>query len=305
MSYFSGGTTADSNANVITYLEGLNHRFYYIVSAAVDSTQLVALSGMVNLMALPATGIRQRMIAGSNDTLANVEAVTTAVNAPRAEVVWMQNSDIAPSRLAAIAASVYSAEEASLGGPFTVNFNFFGSTPSTSGLWQIPAPLDGTSASQSARISALNSGVTPIVPTLGGNTELLRRITTYFLNGAVNDYRCRDSSQVTICDFFADDVSTAATLQFAGATIGNNPAPGALPPPVGVVTPRVYRSLINNFISIYDNRGLLQNAAATVTGTNVIRESSPSTRISAQVPLQPVEILNQIGLVVDQDTPSQ
>jgi hypothetical protein len=72
-----------------------------------------------------------------------------------------------------------------------------------------------------------------------------------------------------------------------------------------VVTPRQFRSLINNFISVFNNMGLLQDVQDTINDTVVIRESSPSTRLSAQVPLQPIEILNQIGLVVDQDTPSQ
>lgn len=305
MSNFSGGTTADSNANVITYLEGLGRRFYYIVSAAEDATQFGAVSAMVNLMALPTTGIRQRCFAGSIDTLANVETITQAVNSPRAEDIWLQNSDYCPSRLAAIAASVYSLEEASLGSDFSVNFSHYGSTPSTQPFWGIPAPLDGSSPSVTSQVSALNSGVSPISTLAGGRTQLVRRITTYFLNGSTNDYRCRDASQVTISDFFADDVSVAATLRFAGKTIGNDPAPGQPLPPPTTITPRQYRSLINEFIALYNNRALLQDAADTIASTVVLRETSPSTRLSAQVPLQPIEILLQIGLVVNQDTPSQ
>lgn len=308
MSYFAGGSGQASCDNVISFIEGLNQRFYYIVSDQDGySEEVVDLDAMVQLQALPATGIRQRLFAGSVDTLANAISSTTALDDPRCEIEWMQNSDWAPYRLAACAAAVYSAQEAAIGGPNTINFNFFGSTPSTSGLWGVPAPLDGTSPTQSALISAINSGITVLQPIAGGRSQILRRVTTYFYEGSVStpDYRTRDASQVTICDFFADDLATQATLQFEGLVIGNDPPAGALPPPPSIVTPRVYRSLINNLLSQYANRALLQNVATTISDTVVVRETSPSTRISAQIPLQPIEILNQIGILVNQVTPSQ
>ena len=300
MSFFSGGTAADSNSEVISFLEGLGVRFYYQVSAAEDSTQFPALADAIAAQAAPAIGIRQRCFCGSVDSAANTITVSTAANNPRAEIIALQDADIPPSELASVATAVYSLEENSLGAQWTINFNGYGGDANTSAFWNVPAPLNGSAFSKTVQVSLLNSGVTPIQVLAGGNTSLVRRITSYFLDGSVNDYRVRDSSQVTICDFFADDLSTQATLQFAGKIIGNDPTQGQPLPGPTVVTPRVFRSLINNLLSQYFNSQLIQNLSDIMAATVVIRETNPSTRLSCEIPLQPAQILNQIGVVVDQ-----
>ena len=151
----TGGTVSDSNATALTTIVG--KRFYYIASAAEDATQLGVLLSQVNTVALPTTGIRERVFAGSADTLANVIAITTALNAARGEVAWLYQSDMPPCELAANQAAVASLEEAS--SPPRLNFSLYGDDAQTSANWKVPAPLSGVAPTRPQLLSAINSGV--------------------------------------------------------------------------------------------------------------------------------------------------
>jgi phage tail sheath gpL-like len=213
----------------------------------------------------------------------------------------MQNSDMPPCELAANNAAVYSLFEAT---PLTavggLNFDAFGNDAVSQASWFVPAPLSGTSPSRTSIKSALLNGITPLAVQNHGTTSISKRITTRSLNGAVNDYRIRDSHKVTICDYFADDLYARAVLQFARMAIGNDPAKGQRPPGPGVVTPSSFKAMLVQLINEYNNDNLLQNVTAIIGATQVQREVSPSTRITARVPLQPVDILDQIGVNIDQ-----
>src|SRR6266404_5706528 len=123
---FASGATADSNTTALSTI--LSRRFYYIISAANDSTQYGALAAQLTAQALPTVGIRQRCFAGSSDTLSATNTIAIAVNNPRAEYIWLQTSPVVPSELAAIAASVFAQGENSGTKP-VCNFNFYGNGP--------------------------------------------------------------------------------------------------------------------------------------------------------------------------------
>lgn len=298
--FFSGGTTADSNAAVLAFLANSGVRYYYQVSAAEDATQFGALASQINTLAAPIPGVRQRCIAGSVDSIGNVITIATGVNGARAEIAWSQNCDIPPAEIAANVAAVYSLEETALGGDYSLNFDGFGLSATTQGFWKVPAPIDGTSPSRTTIKSALNNGVTPIGAVRPGVSYLVKRITTRSLNGAVNDYRIRDSHKVTVCDVFADDLLSRANAQFGGKVIGNDPAQGQKPPGPSVVTPRLFKSMITQLLSEYGNNNLIENVPQTVAAVDVVRESSPSTRLSARIPLDVVDVLDQTATNLNQ-----
>lgn len=298
VSALSGGTTADDSTNALAAIA--NTRFYYQVSAAHDATQLAALSTQINSNAAPIPGIRCRGVAGSIDTLAATITLATGLNQALFEMVWQQNSDMTPAELAANNAAVYSLMEQSLGALHSLNFDGFGNDAVTGPLWRVQSPSDGTIVSRASIKSALLNGITPIGVSRGSSTYLVKRITTRSLNGSVPDYRIRDAHKVTVCDRFADDASSEAALDFGGMTIGNDPGKGQVPPAPTILTPRVFKSMLMRLIDQYDATGLLQNADQIKADMQVVREVSPSTRISAIVPLQPIDIADQIGLVVNQ-----
>jgi phage tail sheath gpL-like len=295
--FLSGGATADSNTTALATI--LPNRYYYIASAAEDATQFGALVSQVNTQAAPTTGIRQRAFAGSVDTLANATTVATGINAARAEVVWHEKSPWTPAELAANAAAIYALFEASAN-PRT-NFAFFGNDAVTASFWKVPrSRTDSAHPTRASIKSALNNGLSPIAKNPNGTTYLVNRITSRSLSGSTADYRVRAAHKVTICDFFADDLQAKAALQNAGKRIASDPPEGARMPGREVVTPSIFRGQIYSVLNTYDQNDLLQNLDQIKAGTIVQRETSPSTRLAARIPLQPIDNLEQIAIAVDQ-----
>jgi len=289
----SGGTADDDISSVLPVIA--SRRFYYIAPAANDATQLGLLFGQVNAQAAPVIGIRQRVIAGSVDTLANTITLVDSLNGARAEVAWLQESDMPPCEIAAHMAAVYSLEEA----PTVplLNLNFYGQSDGQ--LWNIKAPLSGFVPSRSQVFAALNAGVTPI-GVQGSRTYLVKRITTRYKSGAVLDYRIRDSHKVTICDRYADGLISKAALQLRGKSIGDDPKKNEPTPGANVTTPRVVKAMIDGLTDVFAGNDLLQNVPVIKSQTQVLRDSSNRSRMGAKVPLQPIDILDQLAMRVDQ-----
>lgn len=293
----SSGATADSNTNALATIS--TARYYYIVSAAGDATQLGALSTQVNLQAAPTTGIRQRIIAGSVDTLANATTIATGRNSARCEIVWQEKSTWTEAELAANAAAVYSLFETKPN-PRT-NWCNFGDDATTSSYWLVPAPrLKSAWPSRTSIKSALNNGLSPIQVNANGSTKLVNGITTRSLNGSVNDYRIRARHKVTVCDFFGDDMLAKTVLQFSGKRIANDPVQGQRPPGPSVVTPIIYKGAIFTLLEAYDGNDLLQNLAAIKAGVVVQRGTAPTSRMEARIPLQPCDNAEQFAIALDQ-----
>ena len=293
----SGGTTADSNANVLDAISGT--RYYYIVSAADDVTQLGALGTQIDTLSGPLVGLRQRGIGASVDTIANATSVATAINKARMELVWQPNSDLTPAELASNAAAVYSLYEAGL--VPRCNFSGFGNDAVTSQSWLVKAPKSGSSPTQSQQKAALNNGITPIAVGRAGATYLVKRVTTRSLNGSVNDYRIRDSHKVTIADRFADDLAAKQVAQFSGKLIGDDPAQGQRTPGALVTTPKVLKAMVAQLVREYAANDLLENEEQIISGIVTVREAAPNTRLSVRVPLDFIDILDQIGSLVIQN----
>lgn len=294
---FTGGATDDSNATALGTINP--KRYYYIVPAAVDATQLGALSSQVGTQAAPITGIRQRVVAGSVDTLANAQSLATTLNNARAEIAWSEKSPWTPSEIAANHAAIVTLFETKPN-PRT-NFAGFGQDAVTSPFWRVPAARLATAhPSRTSIKSALNNGLSPIAVQANGATYLVNRITTRSLQGAQNDYRIRSAHKVTICDFFGDDLLAKTVLQFSGKRIAGDPVQGQRPPGGEVVTPTIYKGAVFRLIDDYDANDLLQNVAEIKARTVVQRETVPTTRMSARIPLQPIDNAEQFAIALDQ-----
>jgi phage tail sheath gpL-like len=294
--FFTGGTTADTSTTALATILPLS--FYYIVSAADDATQMGTLSTQVSLQAQPVTGIRQRVVAGSIDVAGTVNGLTAALNSARFELVWMEKLDWTPAELAANMAAVYALEEIPLS--FRCNFSGYGSDAKTQATWVVPPAKSGTIPTRATIAAALNIGVTPIGTSASGQTYLVKRITTRYKSGSNLDYRIRDSHKVTVCDRFSDDWLSVCGLQFSGKKIANDPFPGQPAPGNDVITPRIVKGAIWRLLSDYGDLDLLQNVGVIKDGTLVIREASPTTRMSCKIPLQTIDILDQIATSLDQ-----
>lgn len=303
----SGGATADSNTAALATL--LPDRYYYIVSAANDSTQLGALVTQVNSQALATTGIRQRVFAGYTGTLANGITLATTINAARCEIPWSKDSDLTSAELAANHAALAALYETKPN-PRT-NFVNFGQRAADAPSWVVPAARTKASHPTRADIkSALNNGLSPLgVVRKTGATYLVNRITTRSLNGSQNDYRIRPAHKVTICDFFADDLGVILNERFADKRIGDDVPQGSPPLGADFVTPDRMRGAVIGLISTYDANGLWQGPATSggptgaqrmINSLEIRRNAAPTSRMGIRIQAEPVDNFEQGAVQINQ-----
>jgi phage tail sheath gpL-like len=296
--FFSGGTTADSNTNALGTIAST--RYYYQASAAEDATQFGALVAQVNSMALPSVGMRQRCFCGSVDTQANTDTIAVTQNAARAELIWQKAGLWTPFELAAHCAALYAVEEG--GAKPMCNFSGFPRNDSEKALWGPPAPRDQTAwPSIPTQRTALLNGVTPIAVGASGNTYMVKRITSRSLNGSNPDYRIRDAHKVTIVDFFGDELVQTENDELGGKNLTDDvPAGSPNQPPADTTTPARYRDLVNGVVNKYGNDFLLQKTDVTKAEMIVQRAPANAAQMQSSTPLYPVDILDSTASLVVQ-----
>lgn len=308
-----GGATADNYTNALATV--VANGFYNYVLCDSDATNIGRAVTQVNSQANPLTGIRQRVFAGSMDTLANAITIATALNAPRCELQWGgQALDITPLELAATMAAIYSLYEqtGNTGWRLVGRLNFSG-FPTGNPLYNDAAswPLVGTrngasgAPTQANITSALNNGVTPIVVLNNGQAQLAKRITTRSLNGSSQDWRIRDSHKTAIMDAIATAYTTVTQQQFSGKDLLDAPKPGQSPAggvPLSVFSTNVniWGNALKDINSKVEAAGLLQNADVTNAAAIVQREANPRTRGSASFDLVTADIFDQACIMANQ-----
>jgi phage tail sheath gpL-like len=311
--FMTGGTTPDVNTTALSTI--LPFRYYYIVSGDSDATNVGRLVTQVNAQAQPTVGIRQRVFYGSMDTLANTITNATGINAPRAECIWGNSTDLTPAELAANNAALYSLLEAGAAvGVNRKNFSLFPTSATDSTLWLLKAGRNGAGGAPTGAqiISALNNGITPINVLPNGVSQLTKRVTTRSLNGATADYRIRDAHKVTVPDWWGDDAVAITQLQFGGRDLLPDPQQGQPPPPPIAVTPAIWGGALKGLVKNYGNSGQWdtpggqplpsgQDAADYINAHAIVqRETSPTTRMSALFQLTPVSIADQFMVLAQQ-----
>ena len=294
----SGYTTAVAN------LIALGRRFYTIVCEAggdsVDGSIVESLStNLVDFEAQAIIGLRQRLYAGSVDTLAHTVAVTTSLNDPRSSVVCLPSGDLPPSELAAAWAAGKNIFEAPFLSNLGVNFDGFGSTTITQPYWPIPAPLNGSAPSKSSIQTAVVSGVTLVQVTSGNRTSVVKDVTSHFWTGNSSDFdpRIVDGGKVTIADYFLDDVENLLATRSSGKLIANDPTSGVQSP--GTYTPANGKSTVTEVVETYSAAGLI-DGPSTLNGLVVQRGAVPSSRLEIQVPLFTADPLHTIVVQINQ-----
>jgi phage tail sheath gpL-like len=214
-SALTSGTTDDDQTTALGLLA--TRDFYYQINCKSPTSGPTSTdngvgehAAQITSLALPAKGIRQQMFWGYVGQSSNVTTVATAVNNPRAQMVWAQGTSWTPAMVAAhFCAAVRSAQIVHPGARLT-DYGF-----GASDVFRIPKPwLSADLPTESEIRSALNNGCTPINWTSSGQGFIVRQVTTRSLNGTANDYRVRSAHIVSALDyaaaFIADNVRTVA-----------------------------------------------------------------------------------------------
>ena len=296
----TGGTTPDNVANAVATVSPT--RYYYQVVHDTDATNIGKVVTQVNTDATPSVGIRQRVFAGSADTLGNQITLATGINAPRYEQESAVGSDLTGLEIAANNCAIYALWEAATTqyGPGRDNFSLYPTDDTDATYWQIIPSRQGSAVAWSVPniTSALNNGITPLA-LVGGQLQLVKRITSRSLNGAVQDYRVRDGHRVSVCDWWADDAIFLTQTQFGGMNLTDNPKQG-VPFPPNSTCPLFWQGSLQGLVRNYEAAGKLQNGDAILAGMKVQRETTPPDRMSALVPLQTIDIFDQACLLIQQ-----
>jgi phage tail sheath gpL-like len=307
-----GGATADNYTNALQTI--LQQTFYDIILCDSDTINIARVVSQVKTQANPTTGIRQRIFAGTVDTLANATTLATAQNFARLELQWANATDITPLEIAANDAAIYSLFEQSGNTGYRYvgrcNYSLFPTgNPryQDANYWFIKASLNGPGVAPTTTqiTSALNNGLTPITILLDGTAQLVKRITSYSLNGSSADYRIRDAHKVAIMDAWAGAAGTIIQQQFGGMDITDPPPPGqspaaAQPPNPFATNVNVIGNALKDLTEKMGLAGLLQNTDATNANAIVQRETNPKNRVSASFDLQTIDIVDQFAVVANQ-----
>jgi phage tail sheath gpL-like len=307
--YLSGGVTADSVTNALATIKP--YRYYYTVVCDSDSANVGAVVTQVTSVAQPTTGIRQRVVSGFVDTLANGITQATGINNPRSEIEWGPALDYTPIELAANQAALFALLEA--GAAVGVNRKNFSLFPTPQGndtsLWFLKSGRGGAAVSptQAQITSALSNGLSPFVNTTAGPAQYIKRCTTRSLNGSTSDYRIRDAHKVTICDYWGDDAVAITQLNFGGKDLLADVQAGQPPPPPIATTPSLWGNELKALVTRYDQAGQWASTVPGVRGGDTInanaivqQETSPPTRLSALFGLTPVNIADQFAILAQQ-----
>ncbi len=299
----TGGTTSDSwTAALVTMLPTL---YDYIVSPSSDvtATTFDDLVTQVISQALPATGIRQRVIAASIDTQANASTVaaTAGINTAVAQLPWLQASEWTAGEIAAHVASVLSQFEDQR---WSYNFRDFGKgvvgDVDTSQYWKIPAPFDQTKWPTATSIeTALNNGLMPIgVIGSTGGTYIVQATTTHHKSGSNFDYRIRSSHIVSVLFRWTAEVAADAAARFGAKSLISDPKTGDPTPSPEVVYPRLIKNFLfeklNKYANVYFKRVDLIKAAVDVQ-----RDPDNNSRLGWRVPARVIDLLLQNVVAVD------
>jgi phage tail sheath gpL-like len=279
-----------------------------------DATNIGRVVTQVNTQANPTTGIRQRVFAGTVDTLANATTLATGLNAPRCEITWGSATDITPLELAANSAAIYSLFEQSGNTGYRLvgrlNFSQFPTANpryQDASYWFLTATRNGPNSGPSTVqiTSALNNGLTPLAILPDGTLQHVKRCTTRSLNGSTADYRIRDAHKVAIMDAWAGAAAALTIQQFGGMDLLDAPPTGANPqggnPPTSFATNvTVWGNALKDLTEKVGIAGLLQYTDVTNANAIIQREASPRTRMSASFDLTTADIADQFALLANQ-----
>lgn len=292
----TGGTTADSIANVITAIA--SQRYNRIVVASNDATNMARLVTHLNALAGVTVGLRQQGIAAVIGTLAASITVATTINAPRVQVGWHYASKIPGPEVAATLAAARLAGDGSVGGILVgesadPSANLDGVQLAT--VLAQTAALDQPTATEIE--SALNNGLAPLVPSNArpGFCALARSVTSRSLANGVPNYAVIDTEFVTVCDYVADDLQSSLSTAYQGFKLGADSANGNPPLSPRVTTPSLVRAFILDRLAAYEARSILRDVTANVSLLVVEADAVVSGRLNCEIPCEPVSGLHIIA----------
>ena len=288
----ASGTGSEDVTTLLTKLQA--KRYARIALGHNDAVNAALWETHVNTKAGPLSLLLEHLVFAHNGSQAQVTSLAqTTLNAPRASVMWLRNSESHPCEIAAWVAAYRSAVENS---EPLFDWDGFEVTPAA------PQAFDGDVPTLTEQNTVLNAGVTPLT-TVNGKVQIVRMITSYCKNGANADTRCLDIGDAVVPDYVCVDLQFYYSTGFrpANPLVGPDPAPEDEPPPPGVAFPRAWNSKLVSKMQGYFRAGLLE-LPPTLGGVAYPASTyiAANKAIASEIPIYVRRLQHRIDLVIRQ-----
>ncbi len=292
---FAGGTTADD----VTALAAVVFPGWYqrVALAPNDATNLGVWETNTDSKAGPLEGRPEHVVVGFNGSISAAQSLSqTTLNNPRFQLLWQLNGESHPCELAAVFAALRAVTEQ--GDP---NADY--DDVVLPGI--APARFNADVPQRSTKVSALQTGVTPIT-TENAQAKIVRSITTKCLDGTSPDYRTLDTSQSSTPDAFRIDLGLQWKTRYRpnNPNIADDPAPEQPERPSGFATPRRWNDFVIKRLREWENGSAVSSGIPQIAdvGTNLPTSGYDKTakRIMTLCPIVPAAKHHQVGVSVQQ-----
>ncbi len=292
---FGGGTTADDVTVVSTNV--FPAWFQRVALAHNDSANLGVWLASENAKAGPLEGRPEYTVVSSSDTLSNAQGLSqTTLNNGRFQLCWMLESESAPSEISAFVAALRTATEPADPGAAYDDAVLTGI---------VPHRFSSQSPQRSTKVSALQTGLTPIY-TSNGQALITRSITTRCLNGTAPDYRVIDTGWASVTDFIRIDFGTVLWPEFKASNpvVADDPAPEQGERPSGVGTPKNWNGRMYQRLKRFERGDVVSSGIPQIIDVDLNLPSSgwdsTAKRIMSLCPVVPAPRNHQIGVSLRQ-----
>lgn len=289
MRRFGGGTTIETYTTLLGVLAA--DRYHRVVWAANDATSLAAIETQQDAKAGPLQGKMEHSIVAGVGTLNATSTIANGtLNNHRFQYLWLENGETASFEIACAMGAKRSMAEGT-----QPNSGYDGEVL----IGVLPQRLKSDWALRSEQQSALDDGVTPLLSNAQGEVTVVRSITTRSTDGASSDYRTLDTSEAVVPDAIRDGLRLLWTSEFKP----NNPyvtadvALGQPEPPSGVATPSRWTARVTEYLKDREADLWITQVATNLPASEF---NDVAKRIMSAVPVVPLPIQHQIGVVVRQ-----
>ena len=283
--FLSGGATSDSPQNVLDVLAAVR-RTYFAVPYS-DSTNLGLVKTHLDAQDEPTIAHRKTAIFGSVDTIGNTTTLSTAMNFARMQCAWLRNADVPPGMLAAALASVRAGAES-----LKISANHNGrDVPGIP-----PQAFSSWVASSGEQVTALDNGITPLVPSSATTLAILRSVTCKSQDsGGRPDYRTLDTTKVVVSDEIADR-GELYFYDFRDWNADVEPPEGVSPAPNTLVPSLVKQGWVGILRDMETDGHVSRGSVdANLDGIQVELSTTSSGRFNTIVPFDVIEGFNQLS----------
>lgn len=295
----AGGAGTEDYTTALTKIG--NKRYARIAIGTNDATNAALIKTSVAAFAAVTVQIYDQYMFGHNGTQGQATTLAqTTLNDPRAQVYAYRNSESPPWVIAGGWAATRAATE---GDDPVPDYDSFDCSQ-----WISPTQFDSDTWLPTEENALLNAGVTP-VRTENATAKVVRSITTYCLNGAVQDTRTLDIGDAVFPDYAVLQLQLAyGTFRQANKYAEPDPdiAGGDTFPVAGVAFPDLWVKTVIGIMHDWRANGWIEDTFSGDDPAYPVQASwnKAARRIQSNVPFVVNRVMHQLSVIARQTAPA-